>query len=207
MPNAINESVIDFGTWGSGDSQSSEEWLSALVDNAIEMREGLCVLDYGCGGGRLCNYLSKQLEKFSYYGLEPAYGQGPAYLNFARSHFNDPRVVFDYIGSPTEIHAIKNADYVVLGSVLTHMPYEDAIIVMDKFRSVVAGGGKIVASVFIGDRYVCLGTNCMYGSPNFYSLVHYTPAQLGIWEYDVTSTFLAQGVNLHHILSIRGYRS
>jgi len=36
-----------------------------------ELKEDISILDYGCGAGILCNYVSGQLKRFKYYGLEP----------------------------------------------------------------------------------------------------------------------------------------
>ena len=202
---AINETVIDWSRWGTGDPAGSELWLTALV-SPEHLKEDMVVLDYGCGGGRLCNYLSKRLQNFTYFGLEPPYGDGPDAIRFAREHFADPRVVFDFIGSYSELEAIKKADCVVMGSVLTHLTFEDGMITLDKFRTVADRSGKIFASVFLGQEYELRPPMNYCGCPNCYAAVILTHSQLNKLQYEITGTFLAQGIHLHHILKIVGFR-
>lgn len=196
----INENEINHERWGTGDKIGSEQWMTAVAGKMLF--EGMKVLDYGCGGGRLCNYISKHISDFKYYGLEPCYGDGPSHIEFAKEHYQDPRVTFDFIGSYTEIEALKEVDRVVMGSILAHLLWEDAWVILNKFRPVLDRGGKVIATVFIGPEYKTFGIPDRYGCKNFFSYVHYTEQQLKALSYREAGTFLAQGKHVHHVIEI-----
>jgi SAM-dependent methyltransferase len=200
----INPDCVYPETWGSGDTKSSTEWMGALTTGSLF--EGCTVLDYGCGGGRLANYLSMRLEHFTYFGLEPAHGDGPANIQFAKHHFADERTTFDLIGSYTEIEAIKQADLVVLGSVFTHLLYEDSCVLLSRFLPVLFRGGRVVASVFVGESYELEGISNLYGCPSCYSKVTWSAEQLDALCYEIVGEFVAQGVNHHTVISVTGSR-
>lgn len=100
------------------------------------------------------------------------------------------------------MEAIRRADIVVLGSVLTHLIYEDALTVMGRFLPVWRRGGKAIMSVFLGDRYELQGDSRMYGCPNCYYKVVWTRDQLAVFDCEATGEFLAQQENLHRIFVI-----
>lgn len=102
-----------------------------------QFKEGITVIDYGCGAGILANFISERLENFNYFGLEPSTGWGPNRINLGRHYFNDPRVTFGYTDidfkSIIETHKV---DSIILISVFTHLIIEDIYKILDELREV-----------------------------------------------------------------------
>lgn len=126
-------------------------WLNALVGKSIS--EGMVIMDYGCGNGRLSHYLSKRLEGFTYYGIEVDSDHGRAMVEFARTHFSDPRTSFGLTGSEIEEEAINSATLAAYGSVFTHTTIEETYSILDRHRQIVDNGGSLVFSTLLDQKY------------------------------------------------------
>lgn len=195
--------------WGAGESSRSDIWSTAqLTPLEGVFKEGLKILDYGCGNGRLFNFISGRLKDFTYYGVEHPDSDGN--IEIPKSLFGrDNRFNVDYIDSPFETKAINKVDCVVLGSIFTHLRFSEFERVCDKFKPILERSGVIVFSVFIADMYIVEGVGGAYGVKECYGRVFYTMEQLRDYckkndlkikeypEYDAQ-----YGANIHRIFKI-----
>jgi SAM-dependent methyltransferase len=198
--------------FGSDEEPGSSLWLASLSEAMGEsFREGMTVLDYGCGAGRYAHFLRQRLKAFRYFGLEKPGStskHGEKSVKIARKLFRwAPRIRFDLIGSRLESDAIARAEVVVLGSVFTHVDLDELQLILSKLRPVVERGGKVVFSIFIADAYR-LEDKGAYGLENCYGRVWFTAEQLqGLcdkngWVATEKETFVAQDVNVHRIFAL-----
>ena len=85
----------DFYVYGFGTDAEpgTSHWMASLLDPMGErFKEGVTILDYGCGCARLFNFITGYLKDFKYYGTEPT---GSKELEKAKSFFeDDPRAIF-----------------------------------------------------------------------------------------------------------------
>ena len=152
-------------------------------------KEGVKVLDYGCGAARYCNFLSGHLKDFTYYGVEPM-GGGPysiyqdvesiseTGIALAREAYGqDPRIHLGFIDSPVETEAIDNVDVVLLGSIFTHLDGKQFELIMTKLLPVVERGGCIVFSCFLAKKHKVNGPGA-YGFKDTYQMSWLTKQQL-----------------------------
>jgi len=204
-------------SYGCSEEPQSSLWCASLAHGFGEKwREGVAVLDYGCGGARFANFLSRRLQDFRYVGVEPESGApidescatkaGPTNLQLCETTFgHDPRVRFGAIGSEVELDALAHVDVIVAGSVFTHLPFRFFEQVMDKFRGTIARGADLVFSVFLGDAYSQNGGPGLYGVENCWTWVVYTRAMLDELaerldvKVEETGTFQG-GYFEHHIM-------
>lgn len=176
--------VPDVGAVGCDDEPVSSVWCAALAEAIGEhYREGMTLLDYGCGYGRMFNFLTGRLRDFTYYGLEvegAATGHGERCLRYAIDTFgSDGRAVFGFSDSEVETRAIEESEIVLLGSVFTHMAHERFQSVFSRFDPVLERGGAVVFSVLLGDTYCCTDPGFLLGmDDDFYQDVRYTRDQL-----------------------------
>jgi cyclopropane fatty-acyl-phospholipid synthase-like methyltransferase len=119
-----------------------------------KFKDGISVLDYGCGAGILSNYLSGQLKDFTYIGLEPNTEHGKERINLAKRYFNDPRCSFGIIDSDLDNALTKRLDVIVLISIFTHMIEDDVSSVLKNLIKVFDHNPhcSIVFSCFIGEE-------------------------------------------------------
>jgi SAM-dependent methyltransferase len=203
---------IGFGLFGTTEEPNSSLWLASLSEPLGErFRNGMKVLDYGCGGGRYANFLSERLEDFQYFGVEKrnsGYGHGEGAIKAARKLYGqDPRVQFGFTRTRFEAKAVGTADIVVLGSVITHVAIDEAGRIFDTVAPVAGRGGVIVFSAFMADAYRLEGRGS-YGFVDCYERAYYTGEQLRdlCSERNLTFVeeegFLAQHVNMHHIFLV-----
>jgi len=201
--------VYDYEIKGFGSHLEPESsiWMSSLSESMGEyFKEGLKVLDYGCGSGRYCNFLSKYLKEFTYYGVEIEGSEGHIGMKTGMGSFgHDPRVNFGLIDSDMEKEVLSVVDVVLLGSIYTHLLFDDFIKVNDKFLPVIDRVGTIVFSAFVGPEYVFPNKGGAYSVENCYGVVIYTIGQLEKYCYDreveieLVDCFLAQKTHLHKI--------
>jgi len=183
------------------------QWANCLVE-PFEILKSKIFLDYGCADGRLANFLAAYIDpKFKYYGIEHP---DSALRQFSNSiFFNDPRCQYGLIGSDIEKEALQKSKYVVLGSVFTHLKFEDFEEIMAKFAPIIKKKGQVVFSVFTKDSYEWENNSGVYEIKNCISRVYYTVKMLEDFakknKYVLTEHegFLAQGENFHRIFKVR----
>lgn len=173
-------------------------------------RDGMSVLDYGCGVGRYAHFLRQRLDRFEYVGLEKPGAEnrhGENSVAVARKIFRrDPRCGFDLIGSDTETRALSRADVAVLGSIFTHVDFGEVQRILEKLQPV-ADRGVVVFSIFLDDHERLEGPGA-YGFPDCYGRVWFTRDQLEAlchangWKLEESESFLAQDVNVHRIFAL-----
>jgi SAM-dependent methyltransferase len=137
------------------------------------------ILDYGCGNARYCNFISERLADFTYYGVEPPgspVSQG-AIDGARRAYGIKPYVKLGFIGEEVEAEALQQVDGVVLGSIFTHLLFDQFEAICAKFQPILDRGGKVVFSVFL-DQVSRWGTNNAYQHKECYSAVWYTQEML-----------------------------
>jgi SAM-dependent methyltransferase len=199
----------NFMLFGTDDEPGSSIWLASLSEAMGEIfREGMVVLDYGCGGGRYAQFLRQRLKRFEYYGLEKPGSKsqhGEKCIRAARKIFRwDFRIRFDLIGSRLERTVLTCATVVVLGSIFTHVDLAELRHILKKLQPVISRGGKVVFSIFLAEAYR-LEDEGIYGFARCYNRVWHTREQIqGLcdengWAAAEKESFLARDLNLHQI--------
>jgi SAM-dependent methyltransferase len=151
--------------FGANSLHEQEKWLNALTA-PMELKEGMIILDYGCGSGRLFNHLNGLLKDFKYVGVDK--GTQIAMKNFR----NDSRFTFYEFDYPD-----FNYDYIVFGSVFTHLTYNQIRSIKNEIRLLTYNKLKIIFSIFLGENYE-VGEGGMFDIRKCYSKVTYTEKQL-----------------------------
>jgi len=171
------------------------------------LREPFVLLDWGCGDGRLFNFLSKRFRTFKYFGLERPGLYGDKCIQAARSSFgHDARAEFDVYDTETETRAAKEAGVAIMGSVATHITFDAFEGIMDRILPVLERGGVLVASFFIEEKYEAkYGTR--YGHEDCLGWVSYRQDQIDdlCWMMGLKSepegVFVADGMgNIHRMI-------
>ena len=171
-------------------------------------REGMKVLDYGCGSARFSNFLSMRLKDFTYIGLERNISDyTKECIDKANELFShDPRVRVGYTESELENEAIEIADTVLLLSVFTHTNIEETYRIVEKLLPITKRGGSIVFSMIHEPEYALIGN--AYGFNDNYSITYNTTKQVKelAKAFNVSikliDTYDAGGI-LHSIYAIR----
>ena len=146
-----------------------------------KFKEGVVLFDYGCGSARFCNFMSKRLDNFFYYGVEKLGSLdnwGEKAIAYAQSHFGkDNRIKLGFIGDDVEKEAINNAEVALLLSIFTHTDIKEMNSIMDKLMPIILRGGSVIFSVFIRDTYRCIN-NLAYGFERCYAKTEYNQKQI-----------------------------
>lgn len=163
--------------FGSTAEPLSSLWCASLLA-PLRLSEPFTILDWGCGDGRLFNFLSERFCHFAYYGLERPGPFGEACVARAKDFFGrDARAVFDVYGNDTECKAIDEAHAIVMGSIATHIPFPHFADIVARFSGAFQRGAVLVASFFLRDEYRFAG-GAAYGHENCYGWVSYRKDQL-----------------------------
>lgn len=181
-------------------------FLDAVRDKFIE---NFSVIDYGCGAGILVNPISERLDNFTYYGLEPINGDGPARLSLGKKLFVDPRINFGFIESDFETIINNKIDTIILISIFTHLTIDDIIITLDKLIKIFDTNpdSSIVFSCFIEKNRRLVG-HSPYIWERFYGESYITLKDLEIYcdNHNLKLTkhmdFIAMGGHNHQIFKI-----
>jgi hypothetical protein len=154
-------------------------WCAALLDPIREsLKEPFVLLDWGCGDGRLFNFLSGRFKMFRYYGLERPGAFGESCVKAAQKSFgHDLRGAFGVYDSILESCAIEAARIAVLGSVATHIPFPFFETIMKRLLPILMRGGVVVSSFFMEGKYEIKNGTC-YGHDDCWGWVSYTRDQI-----------------------------
>jgi Methionine biosynthesis protein MetW len=190
-----NSNYVCDAVFGTPQEPDSSIWCASLLESSRDkLEEPFSVLDYGCGDGRLFNFLSRHFKDFNYYGLETETQHGVNSINLANRYFqNDKRASFG--------HKCVKADLNVLGSVATHISIKAFENILKEIMPSRLG---TVASIFISDNYY-LESKGAFGYEDCYARAFYTKSlldkmckRLGL-NHEQKESFLAQGCNAHLI--------
>ena len=159
-----NPSYFCTKEYGTDFEPDSSIWCASLLEPVIEqLQEPFSVLDYGCGNGRLFNFLSRHFKNFTYYGLDTKTNHGIESIKKAKDFFqHDNRACFG--------HEIVPCDLNVFGSVATHISIELFESILKNLTSSRIG---TVASFLISDKYY-FDHSGLYEDPNCYGHIYYT---------------------------------
>lgn len=157
----------------------SSLWCASIMGPLKDcLSDGFVILDWGCGDGRLFNFLSKRFKEFRYYGLERPGAFGGQCVQKARTMFgHDGRAVFDLYGNAVETEAMEKAQMAVMGSVATHIPFPQFEEIVKRMLPILNREGVVVASMFIEASYE-FRNGLLYGHSDCYGWVSYTQEQL-----------------------------
>lgn len=141
-------------------------------------KEGMKILDYGCGSARVSNFLSKRLKDFHYIGIEKFKSHyTETCINKAIELFgHDERVIVGYTESELEKKAIEICETVLLLSVFTHTTIEETERILKKLLPIIDRGGNIVFSMIHGNKYELKGN--AYDFKDNYSITYNTIKQV-----------------------------
>lgn len=192
--------------YGTPDEPDSSIAMAAFCEPVADLLvPGVTVLDYGCGAGRLANFLSGHVQPFTYIGLERLGEHGARSLQAARSLFGPSSLTsFGHIGSFLEVVGLATADVAVLASVFTHTDAQETARILRHLSPIALSGGQIVFSVFHAPAYRTENRG-IYGYADNYGRVWLAEQQLhdiaagASLKIEERETFLAQGENLHRI--------
>lgn len=132
--------VHGFGTDG---EPGTSYWMATLLDPMGEyFREGVTILDYGCGCARLFNFITGYLKDFKYYGAEPEGGQE---IEKAELYFkDDPRAFFMTCEEAIKSKEAMSCDVVILGSIFTHLLEGKCEAILESLWPIIDNGGMII---------------------------------------------------------------
>jgi len=177
---------------GSDRQPYSENWCKSLEKGiGSNYKNGISIIDWGCGYGRFLNYMFKTLKNFTYYGFEiPSINNGDLLIDFNKKtyeRYNDEnkKINFGFIDDYELINsAINNCNTVILGSVFTHISLADSKNIILKFEQLLKKqNGCIVFSVILADKYELVGPGA-YGDSSAYEYVTHTAKQINTLTFN-----------------------
>ncbi|WP_431322884.1 class I SAM-dependent methyltransferase [Rhizobium sp. YTU87027] len=138
------------------------------------LREDSRVLDIGCGIGRmavpLTQYLDPQTSRYD--GIDPVEGGiswcqsaiTPAYPNFAFQRLDIAHKLYNPSGKisgkalalPFPDH---HFDFVIMTSVVTHLPPVEVLVYLSEVRRVLSPGGRLFITAFVVDGFAAANEN------------------------------------------------
>jgi len=132
------DDAMSYAVGGSYDLTGS---LLVEVLERAGLRDGMSVVDLGCGSGRLAKHLGLKYENLEYLGvdivqelLDYASDQSPASYKFVLNH------------SLTLPAATGSADMVAIFSVVTHLLHQESYLYLEEAKRVLRPGGRVVFS-------------------------------------------------------------
>jgi ubiquinone/menaquinone biosynthesis C-methylase UbiE len=138
------DDAMSYAVGGSYDLTGS---LLVEVLERCGLRDGMSVIDLGCGSGRLAKHLGLNFQDLSYLGidivqelLDYAATQSPENYRFVLNH------------SLTLPADDGSADMVAIFSVVTHLLHQESFVYLREAKRVLRPGGRIVFSFLESDR-------------------------------------------------------
>lgn len=133
-----NDLMFDAGSPGAAEHYShAGQQAAAFVEEFCNFRSADAVLDFGCGHGRVARVLASRLAhgKLSVCDLDPSA------VKFCREAFGATAVQ----GHPDPRQlALGSYDVIWMGSVLTHLPREAALVLTERLASVLRPAGLLL---------------------------------------------------------------
>jgi len=117
-------------------------------------KEGVSILDYGCGAGILANFISERLKDYTYYGLEINSEHGIERLDIAKKYLTDNRNYFGLINEDLTSVLKNKIDCVVLISIFTHLKIDAVKDIIFNLKPLFETNkeAKIIFSCFIAEE-------------------------------------------------------
>lgn len=131
------------------------------------LRSDSRVLDIGCGIGRMAVPLTQYLEfaKGSYCGIDPVAGGinwcrqmiSPVYSNFEFRHLDIAHSLYNPKGAIDGLELVlpyedQQFDFIIMTSVVTHLPDEEVSAYLREVERVLAPGGRLFMTCFVVDK-------------------------------------------------------
>lgn len=131
------------------------------------LREDSRVLDIGCGIGRMAVPLTQYLdpERGRYCGIDPVEGGigwcqrtiTPHYPNFAFRRLDIAHELYNpkgrLSGAALKLpFADRHFDFVIMTSVVTHLPPDEVLVYLREVSRVLVPGGRLFMTAFVVDR-------------------------------------------------------
>jgi ubiquinone/menaquinone biosynthesis C-methylase UbiE len=125
------------------------------------------VLDIGCGIGRMAVPLTQYLdnEKGSYRGIDPVAGGinwcqkmiSAVYPNFEFRHLDIAHSLYNPKGEINGLELVlpfesRQFDFIIMTSVVTHLPDEEVSAYLREVERVLAPGGRLFMTAFVADK-------------------------------------------------------
>jgi SAM-dependent methyltransferase len=130
---------------GGGYDEAGPSEVRAL--QACGLEDGMSIIDFGCGSGRLAKHLGLTFERIEYLGidivqelLDYAASKSPSHFRFVLNHEMS-------LPAPN-----NSADMIAAFSVFTHLLHEESYIYLQETKRVLRPGGSIVFS-FLESRH------------------------------------------------------
>jgi len=165
----------------------SDAWAHSLSRGVgSKFKNGLSIVDLGCGYGRFLNYMYRNnINEFKYYGIElRSPNNGDPLVKFNKKMyepFNSPsrEIIFGFEDDEDFVNnAIERCDTLLLGSVFTHLRIEESVKIIKRFEKLInKERGSVVFSVIKSDVY-SLEVEGAYGHPHTYGVAYITQAEL-----------------------------